>query len=477
MEQTQTTVANAPEAKPQKEKLPVGKFFAWKSRDISLASLQFILMTYLMLYCTNILQMNPTLVGALLMGSKIFDGITDIFAGYLVDNTKTRWGKARPYELCIVGCWGFTMLLFSCPPGWDMALKSAWLVVMYVFVQSVFNTLLLANQAPYIIRAFKTRSMVTKVSSYGGVVSTLGAMVVSITFPILMGSFATSSGGWRSLIAIYAVPLALIGLLRFFFVKEDASIDADSAGQKLNLREVGLMFRKNKYIWIFAGITALFQLIQGMNVSAYYFTYVVGDITKQGILNMLTIIMLPVMFIFPLLMKKISVSNLIQAAAALSVVGYGINFFAGANMVLLTIGNILAALATLPISYLSYVIIMQLITYNQWHGLPRMDATTATVNNFTSKVFQGVGSGLAGVLLGAAGYISAENAAQPDSAVFMIRSMYSIIPLVCMVGIIIFATLLGRLEKDIPRYEVELEERKAAAEAAAGETPQNAPVQ
>ena len=73
----------------------------WSGRAISIA-VNVIVLMQITFYCTNILAMSPVLVGTLLMASKIFDGVTDIFAGVLIDKTKTRWGKARPYEFSIL---------------------------------------------------------------------------------------------------------------------------------------------------------------------------------------------------------------------------------------------------------------------------------------------------------------------------------------------------------------------------------------
>jgi hypothetical protein len=61
----------------------------WSGRAISIA-VNVIVLMQITFYCTNILAMSPVLVGTLLMASKIFDGVTDIFAGVLIDKTKTR---------------------------------------------------------------------------------------------------------------------------------------------------------------------------------------------------------------------------------------------------------------------------------------------------------------------------------------------------------------------------------------------------
>lgn len=96
------------------KKMPKGKMVAWATRPISLGAIT-IIIGFFSLYCTNTLGLSPALVGSLLMASKIFDGITDLIAGWIVDNTNTRWGKGRPYELCIIGAWICMWALFTVP--------------------------------------------------------------------------------------------------------------------------------------------------------------------------------------------------------------------------------------------------------------------------------------------------------------------------------------------------------------------------
>lgn len=447
------------------DKLPVGKFFAWKSRDISLASINAIILGYLTIYCTNALGMNPALVGTLLMASKVFDGVTDLFAGFLVDNTKTKWGKARPYEFAILGEWLCTVLLFSGSPAWSNTIKAVWVFVMYTLVFSIFNTLLNANQTPYMIRAFSNnKQVITKVSSFGGIVSMLGSMVVAVSFPMVMGKLATSAGGWRTLLLIYAVPLAVIGMLRFIFVKEDPAVDS-GARDRVHFQEIFTMLKKNKYCWIYAGIMGLYNIIVSFGGGTYYFTYIIGDIKKFGIVSMFSIILLPIMFVFPTMMKKWSVAQLFAGFAVVSVIGSVIIFFGGSNLTVVMVGILLSTLLNMPLGYLGALVIMQLATYNEYIDLPRMEGSAGVVSGFASKVGGGIGAGICGILLSASGYIASTAEAvvtQPDSAMMMIRCLYSLIPAAGMALIVVLSIMLGKLGKKMPEMEAAIAQKKEA---------------
>ena len=440
-------------------KLPFGKLVAWNTRPIALGAIT-IIIGYFSIYCTDTLGMNAAVVGTLLMASKILDGFTDLVAGYVVDNTKTKWGKARPYEICIVLAWLCTVLLFSARTEWSTTIKSIWIFVMYTLVFSIFSTFLNAAESPYIIRAFGNKEAVTKVSAIGGIFVTFGCMIVSISFPILMGNLATSDKGWSKLMLIYAIPLVLIGILRFIFIKEEHT-DQDAVSEHVSLKEMFTMLKNNKYAWCLAGVNGVTQFVAGLGAATYYFTWIVGDISKYSTLQIFSIVALLVMLAFPAIIRKKSANFLIFAGSILGIVGYVLNFFAGSNMVLLIVAFLLGGIAVLPGSYLRSVLVMDIAKYNQYKGLPSMEGTAAALANFFGKVFTAFGSFVLGILLAAGGYIGTQ-AVQSESALNMIRVLYSFIPALSMVVMLLCSVVYRKLDNQLPEIEAELARREQA---------------
>lgn len=84
-----------------REKLPAWFSAAWSSRSVAL-SLNMAMGAYQGLYFTDVLGLNPLIIGTLLAVSKVMDAFTDLVIGFIVDKTHTKLGKARPYEFSIV---------------------------------------------------------------------------------------------------------------------------------------------------------------------------------------------------------------------------------------------------------------------------------------------------------------------------------------------------------------------------------------
>lgn len=449
----------------QENRLPFWKLMAWKTSDITIAATTLIVNTYLTMFCSDFLGMNTAVVGTILLVSNILDFITDLIAAYIVDNTNTKWGKGRPYELGVIGVTICTTFMFFTPNEWSQGLKIAWVFFMYTFTFGVFNTLRGASTQVYMVRAFKkNRVVIGKLSSFGGLITTIGSMVVSLSFPKLMAQMATSAAGWRPLILIYMIPLTILSVFRFIFVKEDPTVDAGQLTDMVKLADIFKMIKTNNYAWYYTGIIFLFNIITNIGALSYYFKYIVGDVSMSGIISIFGTLLLPTMLVFPLVLKKFSAPQIVAFAGCVAVVGYVINFFAGASIPMLLGAGLLTAFAMLPVSYLSGLMQMDLASYNEYNGLNRMDASTGAIfNGFGTQLGQGVGGFLMGIALSLSGYVTAQSdavVAQPDSAVFMIRCMYSLVPMALMILLVICAIKLSKLSKQMPEIEKTIAERR-----------------
>ncbi len=463
--ETQENANTSPETKETKAKEPGVGFFkltAWSLRPGS-TGVAVMIMGYLTFFATNTMKMSPALVGGLLLASKLVDGITDLFAGYIVDNTRTKWGKGRPYEWCVVGMWISTLLLFCVPESAATPVKAAWILLTYLFANSIFNTFLSANGTVYMVRAFSSHKQYVQLSTYGGVFPMLIVAIFNIIFPSLMGSIATSQAGWIKLVAAFAVPMTVLGMLRFFAVKETNDVDVKAAGQKVEFKDILEVLKRNPYIYIISLASLVMNIITNMGVGVYYFTDIVGNVGLMGILAATQFIILPMMFIFPQILKKISVMKLIRIGIICTICGYTVNFFAGSSLPLLIAGNLLTGAGAVPISMLASLIIIECAEYNEFIGIRRLEGTLGAVDGFAKKVGAGLGAGLLGIMIGLAGYDGALEV-QPASAITMVRLLYSLIPAAMYVAVYLVCRFY-KLDKMMPEIKAANEASRAAAKA------------
>ncbi|NBH27162.1 MFS transporter [Lachnospiraceae bacterium] len=437
-------------------KIGVVKFWTWSARDLSLSA-NFIVLSFISIYCTNTLNMEPALVGILLMGSKVVDAVTDLFAGYLVDRTETKWGKGRPYEFAIFGVWLCTWLLYSTPAEAGTTMKAVWIFAMYMFVNSVFTTLLNASGNPYMVRAFGDNEQRVRLASFGGIIIMVASIVINITFPIAMTRIATSAAGWRKMIGMFALPLAVIGILRFFFVKETEKVDTVS--EKVSFKDVLTVLKENKYVYMVIALQLVYSLVTGTGVVTYYFTYIVKNLEVMGVVSSVSVFVVPLMIFFPLMLKKVPMGKMVQIGCVFYAIGSFVAFVSGGSIPVLIGATVITGIGTLPVTYLVNLMALDCGSYNAYKGRQRMDGTIGAIKGFANKLGGACGSGLLGIMLTMGGFDSTLET-QTSSANFMIVALYTLIPCILFAVMAVMFSFY-KLDKMMPEINRVIESKSA----------------
>ena len=440
--------------------LGFGTLLAWSGPGVSNA-MHFQVLTYFSLFCSSILGISPVLVGTIMLATKVFDCISDLFIGYLVDNTNTKIGKGRPFDLCIIGMWVATLGLYLCPSEWGITPKCIWIFVVYTLMNSGFSSLYAAAGTPYMVRAFNNQQKYVKIGSYGGLLSMVGGVAVGAAFPIMMGTLATSRKGWLTLVLLFAIPGILLGITRFIFIKEKYVVDTHT--DHIKIKDIVRTLKGNRYIWVVALMIFIYNLVANMGVVQYYWTYVVGDTTMLGVFSIFSILFMPVMLLFPWLLKKMSINRLIFFGFCMCVVGYALNWFAGTNVLLLLVASGFSGIGIVPISMMTTLLIVDCADYNEWKGGHRMEATLGTIPNLCGNLGSAFGAFILGIILEIGGFIESTEGfvQQPDSAILSLRLLFSVIPMVLYI-IAAIAANCNKLDKLIPQIRKDLEVRRAA---------------
>ena len=103
--------------------------------------------TFLLVYYTNVVHVDPAIAATIIAISKVLDGISDLIMGRIVDRTNSRFGKARPWLLRFCVPTMLCMVLaFSVPVGISTALQIIYVFVTYNLLSTVCYT---AVTVPY----------------------------------------------------------------------------------------------------------------------------------------------------------------------------------------------------------------------------------------------------------------------------------------------------------------------------------------
>lgn len=274
--------------------------------------------------------------------------------------------------------------------------------------------------------------------------------------------------GWSSLVLCIAIPMCIIGILRFFFIPEKYVVE-DTKNEQKTLKDVGVLLKTNKSIYPVAILQMAVGLAGNLSVAGYYFLYIVKNLEISGVMSLFSVIAMLTLIFYPLVLKKITTKQLIQFSLLLSVGSGIIGFLAFDNLVMLALAGIVLGMVQLPVSYMGGLLTIDCADYNEWEGRARMEGTLASIVGFANKIGTAFGTFLTGVLLTMSGFDGTQ-ATQPDSAILMIRACYSLVPMAFFL-IAAFVLKFYKLDKMKPQINADLAERrkKLTAEPVVGQ--------
>lgn len=449
-----------------------GRLVAWSSSHAAQGA-NFLTLGFFSIYCTDTLGLSAPIVGLLLLISRIVDAVGALVAGYLVDVApKTRFGKARPFDLAIVGIWGFTAIMFSTPGNWGDVSKYVWVFATYLLVTAVFTPLFNANQPLYMARAFGNRDAYARLSARSGLIIGVVSLAAGVTVPLLVNQAGKSPTGWSIIMISIAVPLGVFGLVRFFFIREKFETEA-ATSPRIRVKDIFLVLRTNPYLWLVAIIQLIGAIVGNVGVGAYYFRYIVHNVGLLGILGILNILVLPLIAALPPLIRRFSVSRVITVTALIGAVGYSVFSFAGAQIPLLVVGALLTAIGSLPTSFLITILIIDNATYNEWKGHRRLESVGGGIGSFAMSTGSGVAAGLAGLVLGLVGYDGTRSTQTPGTITGIIV-LTSWIPAAFSILLAVVALFYHRFERRLPAITASIQVRRHSESVQETAAPANA---
>ena len=401
------------------------------------------LTSFVMIYLTDTIGLNAGIVGTLIAVSKIFDGVTDLFFGSMIDKTKSKMGKARPWMFYgFFGCAVTLVGIFAIPTSLGQTAQYAWFFICYTLLNAVFYT---ANNIAY----SALTSLVTKnnrerveMGSFRFIFAFSTSLLIQAMTIGLVAKFGNDAAAWRTVAIIYTVIGVITNSLSVFSVKElsdeelkekdDADKTTGEEEEKYTLIDAAKLLVANKYYLMICGTYILQQLYSAMlGVGTFYMKYVMGDENLFSYFAWaINIPLIIALVITPALVTKW------KGMYKLNLYGYALGTLGRVLvMVAAYMGNIplmflftgVAAFGMGPWQGDMNAVIAEASQYTYLTKGKRVDGTMYSCTSLGVKLGGGIGVALQGWLLEFAGY-DGTLAVQSESCIRMLNTMYLVIP-------------------------------------------------
>lgn len=414
-----------------------------------------IMVGYLTYCLTTSYAMAGTVVGLITLGSRIFDGITDIIAGFIIDRCNFKIGKARPYDLLNIPMWIFMILCFEVPPLNTVG-KIIYILFMYNMSLSICYTFVTVSGTVRLKRTFR-EDMRAKVLAICSMVTAVTATIAGILTPILIEIFASQPHGWAIIVSIFAVPGIITSLLQFFLLPEmqDEGEDEEATVEKVSFKDSVKAIFQNPYLGllVIAIMANLLVNTIGGTISTYYFQYNMGNLTLASLIGLFTVASYAFLAVMPLMTRKLGNRKTALVAYAMIAVSHLAKLLMLKNIVWLIICSAVGVVGiTLAISVRDMLLI-DAMNYGKLKTGVTGEGIYASVRGFSEKLATGLGPFLIGVLLDI-GHFDGTQAVQPESATNIITILYTVVPAVVAAAAFV-AIYFCRMDRDIKRLEAE----------------------
>lgn len=424
---------------------------------------------FLLFYYTDYAGVSAFAVGAIMMISRVFDGISDLIMGVIVDRTKSRFGKARPWLLRMCVPYAIAgVLLFSVPSTWSDTPKLIYVFITYNLVSTVIYT---AINVPYsALNALMTQDPYERsvLSIFRNLLATAGTLTINTFTLPLVEFFGDNPAAWTKTFMVFGVVAIIAFMINFLGTKERVvSVSDMQNGEHKDvpfIAGVKALF-VNKYWILMTLMLALFFLMYAINggSTVYYAKDILGDkdlvATINGIFNVVQILG---MFFIAMLVKKYGKRNIFALGLVLDIVGILFLHYLHSEMWMIVVSSLIRGIGNACGGATMWAMVSDTIDYGEWKTGYRTEGLVNSACSFGWKIGNGLGSALLGLILEIGGYVGTA-AVQSAEALEAIEFSFIWVPVMVYVsGLVIM--YFFKLDKEFPQIIKDLENRKKQAQ-------------
>lgn len=381
--------------------------------------------TFIMIFYTDVLGLAALSVGTLMLVARVWDAINDPMMGIIVDKTRTRWGKLRPYLLGVaIPMAVFTILTFS---NVNLSTQSK---LIYAYITYIgWGMVYTVSDVPY----WGLSSAMSddphdrlRIMTLARILSNVGLAIAIVVPPLVLGMLADHPQRYGIVAAVISIIGAALFLLAFFNTKERVERPAEVS----KLKDF-LLLKENKPLLQLQSSRMLgaFRMILGA-AGTYFAKY---NLNNEGLFSLLggTLIlsMIFAMILTPYLRRFFSKKALYQGGLIIQAIAHVALFLIGYNQ----IGLVLLLMFIVGFSMglndvIMYIMVNDSIDYLQAKTQRRFEGMIFSLHTFTTKLQTAIGLFVMGIILNMFGFI--ENVPQSDSSMFGIFMLLTLLPAV-----------------------------------------------
>ena len=441
---------------------------------------------YLLVHLTDVVGFSDGglgVIGVMLTLFGIFDAVIDPFVGAIVDNTKTKWGKFKPWIFIgMIGTGVLTVLMFH---NFEMG-ETAHIILLAAtyFLFSIFFSL---NDIAYwsLMPAIsKDQSVREGVGAFARICANVGMFAMVLIYLNVPGFFGGMSP--RNAYFIFAIIVAVImwvfQSITLIGVKEDRSQLEKT--ERTTLKDLFRALIGNDQLLVTAISMALFMIgyCTTTGFGTYYFKYAYKDEGMYMVFAaVLAVAQLTALSVFPLFRKKFTRKQLYTGSMIAVTASYVVFFLSFEFLPLVVLAGLGLFFAQAFIQLLMLLFLADAVEYGEWKLGKRNEAASFAVQPFINQFGGAASKGVISFTLIISGINmiaqsiadkAPEEAAEiiaattPDSAVWIMKISMMILPLICIIiGFILYSKKFKIDEKMYAEILSDLEQRAKSEES------------
>lgn len=348
--------------------------------------------TFLTGYYTDSVGVSAAAIGTMMLLTRILDGSTDILMGAIVDRTKSKYGKARPWILWTAPFMALGLiLLFSVPQDMSEQGKMVYIYITYILMNCLIYT---ANNLPY--NALLSR-MTLDVKDRASATSTRFIMTQCATLAInAVTASLIMTVGWQKLAIIYGILECIMLLLCFYGTREHIAETEDITKEnEVPLKDSFGALLKNKYFFI-QGIL-FFVFFIGMvstGMLGFFFSNVVmQDLTFVTVITACTTIpMILVSICLPKLTSTYGKQKMMIVGSVFMILGGLVIGLGGTNVPIIVTGLTIRGFGAGSVQLGIFAMTADVVDYGEWKTGIRSEGLVNSCTSFGMKFGIGIGS-------------------------------------------------------------------------------------